>query len=35
MFTVGQEVWSTLFGKGIVISIDEHPEYPIKVKGEG
>ena len=32
MFTVGQEVWSTLFGKGIVISIDEQPEYPIKVK---
>ncbi len=34
MFEVGQEVWSTLFGKGIVISIDEHPEYPIKVKFE-
>ncbi len=32
MFTVGQEVWSTLFGKGVVISIDEHSGYPIKVK---
>ena len=33
-FTVGQEVWSTLFGKGVVISIDEYPEYPVKVKFE-
>ena len=32
MFEVGQEVWSTLFGKGVVISINEHSEYPIKVK---
>ena len=34
MFTVGQEVWSTLYGKGIVISVGEHPGYPIKVKFE-
>ena len=33
-FTVGQEVWSTLYGKGIVISVGEHPGYPIKVKFE-
>lgn len=34
MFKVGQEVWSTLFGKGIVRNTNEHPDYPIGVKFE-